>query len=79
VNDISNLDTNQLKNAGQILLFEEWASLTDPDQTVIRFLDRHFRTKQTFIFYENFNVHRYKKQKAAPFLKRPFGKVNVKD
>lgn len=59
VNDISNLDTMKIKNSNQVFLFEEWASLTDPGQTLSNYLNREFRYKETFSFYENFKVHQY--------------------
>ncbi|MCX6269504.1 MAG: glycosyltransferase family 39 protein [Bacteroidetes bacterium] len=59
VNDLSSLDTNKLKQADRVLFFEEWASLTDPGQTLFTYLNREFRAENTRSFYENFKVHQY--------------------
>ncbi|MCX6305990.1 MAG: glycosyltransferase family 39 protein [Bacteroidetes bacterium] len=59
VNNISLLDTNKIKTADQVLLFEEWSSLTDPGHTLFNFLNREFRFQKTTSFYENFKVHQY--------------------
>jgi mannosyltransferase len=60
-NDLSFLDTTAVSNADQVLLFEEWASLTDPGQTLVNYLNREFHLKKTSRFYENFKVHQYVK------------------
>lgn len=66
VNDLSFLDTNNLSHADQVLYFEEWSSLTDPGQSLLQYLGREFRFRQTVEFYEHFKVHIYrKKEKAA--------------
>lgn len=59
VNNHSFLDTNKIKNSTQVLMLEEWASLTDPENTLFKFLDREFRYTKTVTFYQNFKVHRY--------------------
>ena len=58
-NGLSTLDTIQLRDAVQVFVFEEWSTLTDPDQTIIKYLNRAFRYKQTIAFYENFKIHQY--------------------
>ena len=58
-NDITGLDTTRINKAGQVLVFEEWASLTDPSGSITNYLGRHFRFSETTLFYENFKVHRY--------------------
>ncbi|MFZ4520991.1 MAG: glycosyltransferase family 39 protein [Bacteroidales bacterium] len=60
-NKLKDLDTNKLGESDRVLLFEEWLSLTDPGQTTINYLNRKFRHERTTSFYQNFNVHEYKK------------------
>jgi len=62
VNGLSTLDTNVIRQADQVLYLEEWASLTDPGETLFHYLNKEFRFDKTMMFYENFKVHRYIKQ-----------------
>ena len=59
ISGVSIEEANKIKNADQVLLFEEWSSLTDPGKTLFNFLNREFRFQKTTSFYENFKVHQY--------------------
>jgi hypothetical protein len=61
VNNIANLDSVKLAESDEVLLFEEGMKLTDPDQSLVNYLNMEFRYIQTFTFYESFKLHLYKK------------------
>lgn len=61
---LSDLDTLKIMNAGNVIWFEEWYSLTDPQGTIPAFLNRHFISGETVAFPESFRVHHLKSLKS---------------
>lgn len=61
---LTDLDTLKILNAGEVIWFEEWYSLTDPQGTIPAFLNRHFISGETVTFPESFKVHHLKSLKS---------------
>jgi hypothetical protein len=59
LNSVKQIDTVLLKNAQDVLYFEEWSSLVDKEKTIEKLFPAYFRSKETFHFRENFNLTRY--------------------
>lgn len=61
VNDSLSPGMGLIHTASRVIVFEEWASLTDPQGTLFKRLHREFRFVKTTGFYENFRVHLYER------------------
>lgn len=59
VRNLQELDTGRIINDNEILFFEEWSALTDPQNTLQGFLNRHFSLDRTTVFPETFKVHHF--------------------
>ena len=59
------MDTNLVKGSREILYFEEWSSLVDPDHRIYTYFKDHFGSRETFSFRESFILTRFYNSRQA--------------
>lgn len=57
---LKTVDTAAFAGSDRILFFEEWSALTDPEQSIISYLNSRYEYQGTTFYRESFKVHSYK-------------------